>query len=87
MPLTDTGSEIVSKARRKYGALLSEYVVTSRPDLTPAQQIERVARLHSIVPNMMHASERDNLYCARMVMMNTGNMAGTLSYDLHVRKF
>ncbi|RCN35916.1 Ligand-binding domain of nuclear hormone receptor [Ancylostoma caninum] len=53
MALTDIGSEIVSKARRKYGALLSEYVVTSRPDLTPAQQIERVARLHSIVPYMV----------------------------------
>ncbi|KAL6737055.1 hypothetical protein Aduo_010730 [Ancylostoma duodenale] len=88
--LTDTGSEIVSRARRKYAALLSEYVVTSpdvRPDLTPVQQMERLARLHSIVPHMMHASERDNLYCARMVMMNTGNMAGTLSFDLHIRKF
>ncbi|EYC29370.1 hypothetical protein Y032_0006g2942 [Ancylostoma ceylanicum] len=85
--LTDVGSEIVSRARRKYGALLAEYVVTSRPDLTVAEQMERIVRLHSIVPHMMHASERDNLYCARMVMMNTGNMAGTLSYDLHVRKF
>ncbi|KAL6737056.1 hypothetical protein Aduo_010731 [Ancylostoma duodenale] len=87
MSLTDSGSETVSRARRKYAALLSEYVVTSRPDLTPSEQMERLARLHSIVPHMTHASERDNLYCARMVMMNTGNMAGTLSYDLHVRKF
>ncbi|CAJ0603487.1 unnamed protein product [Cylicocyclus nassatus] len=87
MSLSDEGSEIVSKARRKYGALLSEYVMATRADLTTADQMARVSKLYSIIPHIMHASESDNTYCARMVMMNVGNMNGSLSYDLHVRKF
>uniref|UniRef100_A0A7I4YPI5 Zinc finger and Nuclear hormone receptor domain containing protein n=1 Tax=Haemonchus contortus TaxID=6289 RepID=A0A7I4YPI5_HAECO len=85
--LTDVGSSIVIRARRKYSALLSEYVVATRPDLSPSEQMMRLTRLFGVIPYIMHASDRDNLYCARMVMMNIGNFAGSLSYDLHVRKF
>ncbi|KAK6032644.1 Ligand-binding domain of nuclear hormone receptor [Ostertagia ostertagi] len=85
--LTDAGHEIVRTARRKYAALLSDYVAETRPDLTPLQQMERLSKLLGIIPHMMHASEFDNVYCARMVVMNMGNLSGTLSYDLHIRKF
>ncbi|KAK6751646.1 hypothetical protein RB195_003207 [Necator americanus] len=85
--LTDEGFDIVSGARRKYGALLAEYIVTSRTDLSPADQMERLLRLCSVVPHMMHASERDNSYCARMVLMNIGNLTGPLSYDLHIHLY
>ncbi|KAK5973500.1 Ligand-binding domain of nuclear hormone receptor [Trichostrongylus colubriformis] len=85
--LTDSGNFIVLKARRKYSALLSEYMATTRPDLSPSEQLRRLTQLFGIIPHIMHASERDNLYCARMVLMNTGNLAGSLSYDMHIRKF
>ncbi|XGW28106.1 hypothetical protein V3C99_008146, partial [Haemonchus contortus] len=85
--LTDFGSSIVFRARRKYSALLSEYVVASRPDLSPSEQMMRLTRLFGVIPYLMHASDRNNLYCARMVLMNIGNIGGSLSYDLHVRKF
>uniref|UniRef100_A0A7I4YNU5 NR LBD domain-containing protein n=1 Tax=Haemonchus contortus TaxID=6289 RepID=A0A7I4YNU5_HAECO len=87
MNLTDVGSSIVLRARRKYSALLSEYVVATQPDLSPSEQMMRLTRLFGIIPYMMHASDRYNMYSARMVLMNIGNIAGSLSYDLHVRKF
>ncbi|EYC29369.1 hypothetical protein Y032_0006g2941 [Ancylostoma ceylanicum] len=87
MPLTDAGNEIVLRARRKYAALLSEYIATTRSDLTAEEQMERLTLLFSTIPHMMHASEYDNAYCGKMVMMNMGNLSGTLSYDLHIRKF
>ncbi|KAK6039253.1 hypothetical protein COOONC_23245 [Cooperia oncophora] len=85
--LTDAGSNIVLRAQRKYSALLSEYVVTTRPDLSPSEQMKRLTQLFGVIPHIMHASDRDHLYCAKMVMTNTGNLSGTLSYDLHIRKF
>uniref|UniRef100_A0A7I4YMU0 NR LBD domain-containing protein n=1 Tax=Haemonchus contortus TaxID=6289 RepID=A0A7I4YMU0_HAECO len=87
MNLTDVGSSIVLRARRKYSAMLSEYVVRTRPDLSPSEQMMRLTRLFGVIPYMMHASDRKNVYCAKMVLMNIGNVAGSLSYDLHVRKF
>ncbi|VDM66286.1 unnamed protein product [Strongylus vulgaris] len=87
MPLTDAGSEIVFRARRKYAALLADFIASARPDLNQEEQTERLSILLSIIPHMMHASELDNMYCAKLVMMNMGNMYGSLSYDIHVRKF
>ncbi|RCN35917.1 hypothetical protein ANCCAN_18221 [Ancylostoma caninum] len=87
IPLTDAGNEVVLRARRKYAALLSEYIATTRPDLTLDEQTARLSLLFSTIPHMMHASEYDNAYCGKMVMMNMGNLSGTLSYDLHIRKF
>ncbi|KAK5971669.1 Ligand-binding domain of nuclear hormone receptor [Trichostrongylus colubriformis] len=85
--LTEAGQEVVKTARRKYGALLSDYVTETRPEMSPLQRMERLSKLLGTIPHMMHASDFDNVYCARMVVMNIGNLSGTLSYDLHIRKF
>ncbi|RCN35919.1 hypothetical protein ANCCAN_18223, partial [Ancylostoma caninum] len=53
LPLTDAGNEVVLRARRKYAALLSEYITTTRPDLTSDKQMERVTLLFGIIPHMM----------------------------------
>ncbi|RCN37056.1 hypothetical protein ANCCAN_17050, partial [Ancylostoma caninum] len=87
LPLTDAGNEVVLRARRKYAALLSEYITTTRPDLTSDEQMERVTLLFGIIPHMMHASDYDHAYCGKMVITNMGNLSGTLSYDLHIRRF
>ncbi|CAJ0603499.1 unnamed protein product [Cylicocyclus nassatus] len=87
LPLTDAGTEIVLRARRKYAALLADFVAATRLDLTQEEQMKRLTQLYSIVPHMMHASEYDNVYCGKMVVLNMGNMSGSLSYDLHLRKF
>ncbi|RCN45836.1 hypothetical protein ANCCAN_08133 [Ancylostoma caninum] len=52
-PLTDAGTEVVLRARRKYAALLSEYIATTRPDLTTDEQLERFSLLFSTIPYMM----------------------------------
>ncbi|KAL6737058.1 hypothetical protein Aduo_010733 [Ancylostoma duodenale] len=87
LPLTDAGNEVVLRARRKYAALLSEYIATTRQDLTSDEQLERLTLLFSTIPHMLHASEYDHAYCGKMVITNMGNLSGTLSYDLHIRKF
>ncbi|KAK6032645.1 Ligand-binding domain of nuclear hormone receptor [Ostertagia ostertagi] len=51
--LTDSGSSIVLKAQRRYSALLSEYVVSSRPDLTQSEQLTRLSQLFGIIPYIM----------------------------------
>ncbi|KAL6741031.1 hypothetical protein Aduo_014328 [Ancylostoma duodenale] len=53
MPLTDAGNEVVLRARRKYAALLSEYIATTRPDLTSNEQMERFSQLFSTISYMM----------------------------------
>ncbi|KIH54445.1 hypothetical protein ANCDUO_15409, partial [Ancylostoma duodenale] len=53
VPLTDAGNEVVLRARRKYAALLSEYIATTRSDLTSDEQMERFSLLFSIIPHMM----------------------------------
>ncbi|KIH55026.1 Ligand-binding domain of nuclear hormone receptor [Ancylostoma duodenale] len=53
MPLTDAGNEVVLRARRKYAALLSEYIAATRPDLTSEEQMERLTLLFSTIPHMM----------------------------------
>ncbi|KIH68928.1 hypothetical protein ANCDUO_00733 [Ancylostoma duodenale] len=53
MPLTDIGNEVVLRARRKYATLLSEYIASTRPDLSSDEQMERLAMLFSTIPHMM----------------------------------
>ncbi|EYC11255.1 hypothetical protein Y032_0051g2102 [Ancylostoma ceylanicum] len=53
-------------------------------DISLAEALERPHLCCSRTP---HASEYDHAYVAKMVLMNMGNMSGTLSYDLHIRRF
>ncbi|KIH68926.1 Ligand-binding domain of nuclear hormone receptor, partial [Ancylostoma duodenale] len=53
LPLTDAGNEVVLRARRKYAALLSEYIATTRQDLTSDEQLERLTLLFSTIPHML----------------------------------
>ncbi|VDO48104.1 unnamed protein product [Haemonchus placei] len=59
--LTDVGSSIVLRARRKYSALLSEYVVATRPDLSPSEQMMRLTRLFGVIPYIMLVTNAYNL--------------------------
>ncbi|PIO56647.1 hypothetical protein TELCIR_21953, partial [Teladorsagia circumcincta] len=51
--LTDAGHNVVLRAQRRYSALLSEYVVSSRPDLNHSEQLRRISQLFGIIPCIM----------------------------------
>ncbi|ETN83578.1 Ligand-binding domain of nuclear hormone receptor [Necator americanus] len=53
IPLTDAGLSIVLRARRKYAALLSELITTTRPELSSVEAMNRLTRLFSLIPHMM----------------------------------
>uniref|UniRef100_A0A1I7WUA1 DNA-directed DNA polymerase n=1 Tax=Heterorhabditis bacteriophora TaxID=37862 RepID=A0A1I7WUA1_HETBA len=75
--------ETVRKARMKYYGLLIDYVTSTSAHLSEGKKAERVSKLYSIIPHVIHVGDIDHTYLSRMVALNHGEMAGQLSRDLH----
>uniref|UniRef100_A0A7E4W5P2 Nuclear receptor domain-containing protein n=1 Tax=Panagrellus redivivus TaxID=6233 RepID=A0A7E4W5P2_PANRE len=84
--LSAKGVETINRSRRFYRNILCKTIQNNFPDHTPDETLERVAAIMDLLPKVEQARAIEDEDFTVMTLFNIGEMKGSLSYDVHIRK-
>ncbi|CAJ0952228.1 unnamed protein product, partial [Mesorhabditis belari] len=87
MRLTDSGMEVVRRARQKHEQILVEYMKEEYSGWTDEQRSVRVHSILALKNYLRNMALMDNSYLGRMVALNQCQMRCQIAYDVHLKEF